>query len=124
MVELRSLSETLAQLLALLRGAAQGGLLRRDAAGRYMHCREVLLQDDLRPLLPGFLVQCGSIYKFAEFITLYHPNVASRLAFVDASFERCRQAGKWSATPAAGASAPALSGSSSADVFDRWESDL
>lgn len=84
-------ADALRELVELMRAAAPGGMPRRDAATRYMQCRQALLQSRHRSMLPGFLMQCGSIFKFSEFITLYDPGVAARLAFVDAAFLACRR---------------------------------
>ena len=62
----------------------------RLSAVRYMHCRTALFESELRDALPGFLVQCVSIFKFHDFIHLSLPKVAARLAFVDAALGECR----------------------------------
>lgn len=90
-----STTEALAELRELLRTAATVTSPQRPAAVRYMHCRTALLNGELRPLMPGFLVQCLSLDKFHQFIHLYHPLPEARLAFLDEAFARCIvQAGK------------------------------
>lgn len=79
----------LRELQDLLQAAATGPSPSRTSAVRYAHCRGIVFASELRPLLPGFLVQCGSIERFRDFICLYHSDVASRLAFIDANLEPC-----------------------------------
>jgi hypothetical protein len=83
-----TVADALDELTELLCAAAPGVVPRRDAAGRYMICREALLRAKVA--LPGFLIQCGSIYKFAEFISLYDPRPAARVAFVQSAIDACR----------------------------------
>lgn len=56
---------------------------QRIAATRYTECREILLRSELRPVLPGFLLQCMTIDRFRDFIHLYHPRLEARVGFVD-----------------------------------------
>lgn len=60
------------------------------SAVRYTQCRSVLLDSELRPAMPGFLVQCVSLDKFQTFIYLYDPDPAARIALVDAAFDKGR----------------------------------
>ncbi len=62
----------------------------RLSAVRYTLCRAALLEGELRSALPGFLIQCVSIYKFHDFINLYHPKPEARTEFVLDAFEDCR----------------------------------
>ena len=73
----------LEELHALLRDVAGSSTPHRSAAVRYTTCRSVLLDSELRPLLPGFLVQCVSIARFHEFINLYHYRHEARIGFVE-----------------------------------------
>lgn len=80
-------AEMLEEMQALLRSVASSSSLNRLWAVRYTECRAELLNSDLRPVLPGFLVQCVSINKFHDFIHLYDPSPEARVAFLDAAFE-------------------------------------
>lgn len=82
--------EALQEMEELLRAVAAKGSPHRLSAVRYTHCRAVLLDSELRSAMPGFLVQCVSIYKFHDFINLYDPKAEARVQFVDASFAKCR----------------------------------
>ena len=74
----------LEELRLILRGVAVAGAPpQRLAAVRYVVCRDMLLASQSRARMPGFLHQCASISKFHDFITLYHPSVESRLAFLN-----------------------------------------
>ena len=44
----------------------------------------------MRPALPGFLIQCVSIFKFHDFISLYDPKAEARIAFVENAFANSR----------------------------------
>ncbi|MEA3040397.1 MAG: hypothetical protein QOE79_2910 [Sphingomonadales bacterium] len=81
--------EALTELHELLRLAALGNSPQRLAATSYTTCREILLQSDLRPALPGFLLQCLTIFRFKDFIHLYSPNESERMAFIDAAIRAC-----------------------------------
>jgi hypothetical protein len=83
-------SEALIELQALMRLAASGEPLQRLAATSYTMNRDVLLQSELRPMLPGFLLQCLTIYRFKDFIQLYSPSEQDRIAFVDAAVTACQ----------------------------------
>lgn len=78
----------LGELEALLRDVAASASPPRTAAVRYTRCRDTLLASPSRSAVPGFVVQCVSIYKFQDFITLLDPGVEPRLAFLDAAFSR------------------------------------
>lgn len=79
-------TDALAELQEILRLAAHEGTPQRFAAARYTICRDAVLKSDLRPALPGFLLQCLTFSRFHDFIHLYHPDPAARLAFLDESF--------------------------------------
>ena len=81
--------EALTELKELMRLAAGEGSPQRLAATTYTICRETLLQSELRPALPGFLLQCLTIFRFKDFIQLYSPNLSERHAFVDEAFRAC-----------------------------------
>jgi len=74
------------ELEELLRVVASSGSPPRPSAVTYTQCRDALLASELRSVVPGFVVQCVSIYKFHDFINLYHPDVDARLAFIGNSF--------------------------------------
>lgn len=78
----------LKELEALLREVASSASPPRTTAVRYTRCRDALLASPVRSAVPGFVVQCVSIYKFQDFITLMDPAVEPRLAFLDAAFSR------------------------------------
>lgn len=65
---------------------------RRVAAVRYTRCRSALIESEVRPAVPGFLVQCISLDKFHDFITLLDPNPDARIAFIEAGLVACRDA--------------------------------
>jgi len=88
MQELKS-DEALTELKQLMRLAAGEGSPQRLAATTYTVCRETLLQSELRPALPGFLLQCLTIFRFKDFIQLYSPSLSERHAFVDEAFRAC-----------------------------------
>ncbi|MDB5672346.1 MAG: hypothetical protein JWO25_3305 [Alphaproteobacteria bacterium] len=64
----------------------------RSVAVRYMEARSSLLAGPLASHAPPFLLQCVSLFKFHDFISLYAPDPERRMAFVDQSFEPCRRA--------------------------------
>jgi hypothetical protein len=82
--------EALKEMQELLLATASASAPNRIAAVRYTLCRTVLMEGPLRPALPGFLIQCVSIFKFHDFITLYDPKVETRLAFIDAALAKSR----------------------------------
>lgn len=81
--------EALTELKELMRLAAGEGSPQRLAATTYTICRETLLQSELRPALPGFLLQCLTIFRFKDFIQLYSPSLNERRAFVEEAFRAC-----------------------------------
>jgi hypothetical protein len=85
-----NVSETLEELHELLRAASGASSPPRHWAVKYAHCRASLLASEAGTRLPGFLVQCGSIERFRDFITLYHGNPEARARFVDAAFDHTR----------------------------------
>ncbi len=78
------------EIQELLRAVASANTPHRLAAVRYTHCRATLLAGELRQALPGFLIQCVSIYKFYDFISLYDPKPEARIAFLENAFANCR----------------------------------
>jgi hypothetical protein len=82
-------NEAMVELQALLRLVASGESPQRLAATTYTICREILLASELRPILPGFLLQCLTVLRFKDFIQLYSPNVADRIAFIDDALRQC-----------------------------------
>lgn len=74
------------ELEELLRVVVSSGSPPRPSAVKYTQCRDALLASDLRSIVPGFVVQCVSIYKFHDFINLFHPDTDVRLAFVEKAF--------------------------------------
>lgn len=74
----------------LLLSVAGGSPADRSEAIVYSRCRSALLQSPAKHLLPGFVYQCLTIFKFKEFITLYDPDPALRQAFVRRAIGRCR----------------------------------
>lgn len=83
-------AQALRDVEAMLRDVGAGLPVSRGAAVRYGECRAALLDSPLRPALPGFLIQCVSLSKFQDFITLYHPMAEARAAFVSEAFFDCR----------------------------------
>jgi len=79
----------LRELQDVLFAVASGQPFQRPWAFRYSELRTKLLESGLRDKVPGFLFQCGSIDRFRDFITLYHPRPESRAAFLRAALERC-----------------------------------
>jgi hypothetical protein len=80
--------EAWTRLQELLRDAAMEAPQPRQAAMLYTQLRETLIKSDYRPHLPGFLLQCLTIDRFRDFIRLYDPRPAERIAFLDRSFFR------------------------------------
>ena len=80
--------EMFAEFKDLLHAVASGGATPRLAAVRYTQCRDALLEGALRATLPGFVLQCVSVYKFHEFICLYDAQTDARVIFLDEMFER------------------------------------
>lgn len=82
-------AQTLRELQELLRSVAAIHPMQRPWAITYTDCRAALMASSLRSKLPGFVVQCGSVERFRDFISLYHPNPQSRIAFIDSAFRNC-----------------------------------
>jgi hypothetical protein len=78
-----SAADALQEIRKLLKEVSSASSPPRLSAVRYTLCRAALLNSALRHSLPGFLIQCVSIYKFHDFITLYDPRPEARLAFLD-----------------------------------------
>ncbi len=81
--------QALEEMQQILRTAASAGTPNRLAAVRYTECRGALLGSNLRPVLPGFLLQCVSVFKFTDFISLFDPRPQARIAFIDQALEPC-----------------------------------
>lgn len=81
--------QALAELQDLMRLVAAGDPPQRLAATTYTACRDQLLKSEIAPLLPGFLRQCLTIFRFKDFIQLYSPGTRERIAFIDDSFRSC-----------------------------------
>lgn len=81
--------QALDELQDLMRLVASGDSPQRLAATTYTASRELLLKSELGPLLPGFLRQCLTIFRFKDFIQLYSPSDRERIAFIDESFRAC-----------------------------------
>ena len=91
MTDIRATTEdVLQEMEELLRAVASSSTPHRFSAVRYTYCREALLASALRPTVPGFLIQCVSIYKFHDFINLLDPKAEARIAFVEAALDKCR----------------------------------
>ncbi len=82
--------DVLQEMEELLRAVAASSTPHRFSAVRYTVCREALLASEVRPAIPGFLIQCVSIYKFHDFINLFDPKAEARIAFVEAAITKCR----------------------------------
>ena len=83
-----TLVDAVEEMQELLRSVCSSRSPHRLSAVRYTHCRSVLLGSELRPAMPGFLVQCVSLDKFQTFIYLYDPTPEARVALVDAAFDK------------------------------------
>ena len=79
---------SLVRLTELLLAIAKGFVPDRSEAVLYSTCRSELLNSPYRDLLPGYLVQCISVFRFRDFIGLYDPSPAIRQRFVEQSFSR------------------------------------
>lgn len=82
--------QSLPRLIELLRTIALGLAPDRSDAVLYSAHRSTLLTSSYRELMPGFMIQCISVFKFRDFISLYDPSPAMRERFIDASFGDCR----------------------------------
>lgn len=78
--------ETLGELRELLDGVASGRTPPRLAAVSYTRLRDALLESEIRTALPGFVLQCVSVYKFHEFICLYDARPDARVEFLERVF--------------------------------------
>lgn len=72
----------------LLRAVSSSNSPPRLSAVHYTRCRDALLSGELRSAVPGFILQCVSIYKFYDFINLYDADPAARVAFVEQAFSK------------------------------------
>ena len=84
------IGEAFARFEALLQSIATGLLVDRSAAMRYSEYRSMLLDSAYRDFLPGFVLQCVSVFKYREFISLYDPAARTREAFVGDQLAECR----------------------------------
>ena len=78
----------LAEMEELLREVVSSASPPRTIAVRYTRCRDALLASSSRSMIPGFIVQCVSISKFQDFISLYDPAIDERLTFLRSAFGR------------------------------------
>lgn len=85
-----SSADALQEMQALLLSTCSASTPNRVSAVRYTLCRTILMDGELRPALPGFLVQCVSIFKFHDFISLYDPKAEARIAFVESALASSR----------------------------------
>ncbi len=72
----------------LLRAVSLSTSPPRLSAVHYTRCRDALLSGELRSVVPGFILQCVSIYKFYDFINLYDADPAARVAFIEHAFSK------------------------------------
>jgi hypothetical protein len=84
--------EALVEIAEIMLLTAGDHATRRVVAVRYTRCRSALIESGLRPSVPGFLVQCVSLDKFHDFISLLDPDPKIRIAFVEAGLAGCRDA--------------------------------
>jgi hypothetical protein len=84
------ISEALEEMQSLLRSTCSAATPNRISAVRYTLCRTILMDGELRPSLPGFLIQCVSVFKFHDFISLFDPKAEARIAFVENAFASSR----------------------------------
>jgi hypothetical protein len=77
----------LQELEALLISVAMGEIPNRQHATAYSTMRVTLLESYDAAVVPGFLQQCISIYKFREFITLYHGRPDDRRRLIAGVFD-------------------------------------
>ena len=75
------------QFAGVTTSIAGGGPLVRVDAVAWLQSRETLLASEYRDVLPGFILQCLSIFKFRDFILLYHPDPRERRRFVEQLLE-------------------------------------
>ena len=72
----------------LLREVSTASSPSRPTAVRYTQCRDALLASGDRAAVPGFILQCVSVYKFHDFINLYHADAGARIAFIENAFSK------------------------------------
>lgn len=84
--------ELLDEMEAVVRQVARGGPQNRHDASVYLETRAALLASQVAGLLPGFLMQCHSILRLREFLTLYDPEPELRERFMVRAMTRCREA--------------------------------
>jgi len=84
------IDEAFARFDALLQSVAAGLTVDRSAAMRYSEYRSMLLDSPYRDVLPGFVIQCMSVFKYREFIALYDHAGRAREAFVRDLLAECR----------------------------------
>ena len=75
-------------LESLLVSVALGEVPNRENATAYSAMRLTLLQTYDSSVVPGFLSQCISIYKYREFINLYDGRPEERRRFINDIFDR------------------------------------
>lgn len=81
--------EAYLELKELLRLAASGASPQRLTATRYTACREALMRSEVGDVMPGFLRQCLTLYRFHDFIHLYTPEQSERLALIETALRGC-----------------------------------
>jgi len=84
--------EALVEIGEIMLLTASDHVAPRMSAVRYTRCRSALIENGLRSAMPGFLVQCVSLDKFHDFISLLNPDPKVRVAFVEAGLAGCRDA--------------------------------
>ncbi|SOB86518.1 hypothetical protein SAMN06297144_1624 [Sphingomonas guangdongensis] len=87
----RDAAEAFDQFERLARSIADGAALVRSDGVTWSQARDALLASAFRPALPGFVFQCLSVFKYREFILLYHPDPGARRAFVDQLLDPARR---------------------------------
>lgn len=88
----RDARDWLDEMETLARAVARGAPTDRREATAYLAARDALLASDVAALLPGFLLQCHSVHRLRDFLTLYDPESELREAFMVRTFDRCREA--------------------------------
>lgn len=88
----RDARDWLDEMEGLACAIARGAPTDRREATAYLAARDALLASDVAPLLPGFLIQCHSVHRLRDFLTLYDPEPELREAFMARTFDRCREA--------------------------------
>ncbi|MGF1549079.1 MAG: hypothetical protein ACFBQW_00870 [Sphingomonadaceae bacterium] len=82
-------SDALFELRDTLIAAACGEPISRIYAVRYTECRDLLVSSPLRDRLPGYLTTCVTLFRFRDFIRLYHEDEEARVAFIKTSLQPC-----------------------------------